>query len=365
MPLRRPIPPLHHLLALVAGCILALLSGVVAAQSQRTFVASFGDDASANCSLASPCRSFNAAIAKTNPNGEVIILDTAGYGPMTITKSLKVIGPAGVYGGISVITAGSTGVTINAGDNDIVILRGLDVSGLGGRYGIDIQNAGAVHIEKSSVSNFGNFAVDNCIRMTTAREIKLYIVDSLIRECRTGLNVQSTATTAAARPFITIDNTRFERGLNLETGSHVAIGVGGGFGLHLRDSVITGYNGGVYANMTQPAAVSSRVWITESTISNAGYSGIQTFYSGGTGGMTVGLERSSISTTTYGVLLGYGSLRLNASQIAGVTQSIVDCGTTGTVESIGNNYIGSNTDDAVGLPGGCTAIIVPTIVPVR
>lgn len=356
---RRPIPSLRHALALVAGCILALMSGLAAAQSQRTFVASYGDDASASCSLALPCRSFNAAIAKTNPNGEVIILDTAGYGPMTITKALKVIGPAGVYGGISVITAGSTGVTINAGNSDVVILRGLDVSGLGGQYGIDIQNAGAVHIEKTSVSNFGTVGNENCIRMATAREIKLYIVDSLIRECRTGLNVQSTAATAAARPFVTIDNTRFERGLNVATGAHTGIGGSGGFGVHLRGSVISGYSGGFYGNMTQPAAVTSRIWITDSTIVQAVVA-IQTVNGGGTGGMLIGLDRSAIHATTHGLLLGYGSVRMQSSNISGNTASIVNCGTTGTVESIGNNLFSSNDESLVAAPPGCTAIIVPT-----
>ena len=79
--------------------------------AQRTFVASYGSDVGPPpCSLASPCRSFNVAIGNTLAGGEVVILDTAGYGPMTINKSLKVIGPSGVYGGISVLGAGG-GIT--------------------------------------------------------------------------------------------------------------------------------------------------------------------------------------------------------------------------------------------------------------
>jgi hypothetical protein len=63
--------------------------------SQRTFVASFGADVG-TCALLAPCRSFNYAISQTNPGGEVVILDTAGYGGMTINKSIKIIGPSGV-----------------------------------------------------------------------------------------------------------------------------------------------------------------------------------------------------------------------------------------------------------------------------
>ena len=58
--------------------------------SQRTFVASFGVDVGTRALLA-PCRSFNFAISQTNPGGEVVILDTAGYGGMTINKSIKIM----------------------------------------------------------------------------------------------------------------------------------------------------------------------------------------------------------------------------------------------------------------------------------
>ena len=78
---------------------------------QRTFVASYGVDTSA-CSLASPCRSFAVAISKTNPTGEVIVLDSAGYGPVTITQSVTITAPPGVYAGITV-PASTTGIVVN------------------------------------------------------------------------------------------------------------------------------------------------------------------------------------------------------------------------------------------------------------
>src|SRR4029450_11623948 len=118
-------------LAILAATVLLVASGASFA-AQRTFVHSspLGNDANAgsNCSLTAPCRSFNTAIGVTDPGGEVVILDTAGYGSMTITKSITVIGPSGVYGGISVITPGTDGITINAGNGDTTKLRGLDVT---------------------------------------------------------------------------------------------------------------------------------------------------------------------------------------------------------------------------------------------
>ena len=92
----------RRFLLLLGASVLLTGGSALALPSQRTFVASYGSDLNPNCNLALPCRSFNAAIAQTNPGGEVVILDTAGYGPMVITKSIKIIGPSGVYGGISV-----------------------------------------------------------------------------------------------------------------------------------------------------------------------------------------------------------------------------------------------------------------------
>jgi hypothetical protein len=138
------------------ACIALLASSAAYGSAQRTFVASTGSDASPTCSLAAPCRSFNAAIVQTSLGGEVVILDTAGYGPMTINKAITVIGPSGIYGGISVLGAGAavTGVTINAPASDTVKLRGLDIVGVPGGaplplHGIDIQNAGVVYIQKN------------------------------------------------------------------------------------------------------------------------------------------------------------------------------------------------------------------------
>ena len=51
----------------VAGGVLACASAVALATAQRTFVASSGNDANAtnNCSIALPCRSFAAALGVT------------------------------------------------------------------------------------------------------------------------------------------------------------------------------------------------------------------------------------------------------------------------------------------------------------
>lgn len=57
------------------------LAGAVgpAAAVQRTFVASDGNDANA-CSLIAPCRTFQAAVNLVDSAGEVVALDSGGFG---------------------------------------------------------------------------------------------------------------------------------------------------------------------------------------------------------------------------------------------------------------------------------------------
>jgi hypothetical protein len=123
---------------------------------QRTFVAPSGSDANP-CNLASPCRTFGAAIALTDPGGEVVILDSAGYGPVTITKSVSITAPAGIYAGISAFT-GQDGVVIDGADIEVT-LRGLTINGQGGSVGVRMPQGGALTMERCTVVHMGSHAL--------------------------------------------------------------------------------------------------------------------------------------------------------------------------------------------------------------
>src|SRR2546426_7468130 len=106
----------------IAGFVLvAVLTTFPAFSAQRTFVAGSGNDANP-CTRDMPCRSFGAAIAVTSTNGEVVALDSAGYGPVTVTQSVAIVAPNGVHAGISVFSG--DGVTVNA-SGGVVVLRNL------------------------------------------------------------------------------------------------------------------------------------------------------------------------------------------------------------------------------------------------
>jgi len=132
--------------------IFALLVAPVALASQRTFVSTLGVNNPA-CSIAAPCRDFAAAIAATSPSGEVIVLDSGGYGSVTIGQAVSIIAPSGVYAGISVFAG--DGVTVAAGPADKVTLRGLSINGQGGNRGIVVGSGGEVNIEQCIVTNLG------------------------------------------------------------------------------------------------------------------------------------------------------------------------------------------------------------------
>src|SRR5215211_3086451 len=125
------------------GCIalfvLALASSSLAyaVAPQRTFVsAQQGNDANQTavppCAVTLPCRNFDAAITAVRAGGEVVALDSGGYGTVTISKAVTLTGPTGVYAAITAQTAGVSAITVTAASTDTVVLRGLTLTGLGG-----------------------------------------------------------------------------------------------------------------------------------------------------------------------------------------------------------------------------------------
>jgi Right handed beta helix region len=119
---------------------------------QRTFVsAQTGNDAN-SCGPTSPCRTFSYAVTQTAPGGEVIVLDSGGYGPFTISQSVSIVAPTGVYAGITAFSGDA--ITVSAGATDKVILRGLTLMGLGGTNGIHVVAVGNLFVEGCVIANF-------------------------------------------------------------------------------------------------------------------------------------------------------------------------------------------------------------------
>lgn len=174
-----------------------LVCGVVEAQVVRTWVASNGSDAN-SCTRALPCRNFAEAIAAVDAGGEVVALDSAGYGPVTINKSVSVIAPLGVHAAIAP-TAG-TGITVSAGR---VTLRNLYLKGNGAFYGIEIQSSGTTFVEQVTIDGFAATGIG-------VQASELFLTDSISRN-NAESGVGAAGNSALQMANITITRCRFEK----------------------------------------------------------------------------------------------------------------------------------------------------------
>jgi hypothetical protein len=296
----------------------ALLIGAVAASSalgqvQRTFVSGMGSDGNP-CSRTAPCRTFGQAISQTNAGGEVIALDSAGYGPATITKAIAITAPLGVYAGISV--SSGDGVTINAGSSDIVILRGLTVNNQGSfGNGIRFNTGGTLHLENCVVNGF-SFA--SGVFFNGAGNLR--VRDSIMRGNGAGIFVEAPVGTAAA----TIDHVR------LEGPGTDGLVVGGGATVTVSNTTASGCFTGFLA-ITRSSAPAD-----------------------------LNIENSTASSNTNGIAAGSTSTGVATVRISNST--VTDNGTglnndapTSVLLSRGNNTVEGNATNTNGTIGSYAA----------
>jgi hypothetical protein len=130
------------------------------AQATRTWVSGVGDDVNP-CSRTAPCKTFAGAISKTATNGEINCLDPAGYGAVTITKSIT-IDCEDTQG--SILAALTTGVIVNitAATDTLkqVRLRGISINGASnGVRGINFIAGSSLHLDEMFIHGFTNEGV--------------------------------------------------------------------------------------------------------------------------------------------------------------------------------------------------------------
>src|ERR1700761_8339726 len=158
------------------------------AQARRTYVSGVGDDVNP-CSRTAPCKTFAGAISKTALNGEIDCLDPAGYGVVTITKSIT-IDCSQTLG--SILHSGTNGLNIaydsfaTTDTRRTVRLRGLSFQGFDtGVIGIRITGAAnaagsAVFIEDTVIDgDFGGAGRGISDERTGGGE--LYVTNTTIR----------------------------------------------------------------------------------------------------------------------------------------------------------------------------------------
>ena len=178
------------LIVLLAVTLMGLIFVQSAHARARTFVASYGNDNNP-CTFGSPCKTFQHAVDVVDDSGEVTAIDSAGFGPINITKGVTITSPNGVEAGVVTVVGGNA-VTINATQFDAVVLRGLTIAGANSA-GIGVYTQG----------EFG----------------KLEIVDCVIRDfSNDGVFIQFPST----QSLVHISNTKIMNNAN------VGISIGGG-----------------------------------------------------------------------------------------------------------------------------------------
>lgn len=169
----------------------SLVLAAVAQALPQTYVAMSGNDANP-CSFAAPCRTFKEALTKADAGGEVIAQETGIYGVLNITKAISIIAPPGVHAEIAP-QANVTAVTIQAGPQDVVLLRNLYLSGTGVNRAVDFKAGAELHVETCVVKGFN-------VGLFLGAPGLCYIKDTTIRNVRSGIRV--TAPSGEARAFI-------------------------------------------------------------------------------------------------------------------------------------------------------------------
>jgi len=122
-----------------------------AAARDRVFVASYGNDSNP-CTFLSPCKTFQMAVDVVAVGGEVTAIDSAGFGPISITQPVTITSPDGVEAGI-VPNPDSPAISINTSGD--VFLRGLTIDGGdSGTDGVSLTNAGTLGIVHCVIRHF-------------------------------------------------------------------------------------------------------------------------------------------------------------------------------------------------------------------
>ena len=196
-------------LFVIATFVFAFAS-VAQAQATRTWVSGVGDDANP-CSRTAPCKTFAGAISKTATAGEINVLDPGGFGGVTITKSIT-ISSEGFEAGV--LVSGTNAILINAPVDAVVILRGLDIEGLGtGLNGIDILQGRTVIVEDCTIHGFraastNGFGIKDRRTQGGVDIPMLFVKNCEIRNNRVGIGA-TTASAVLLRGIV--ENTRIHR----------------------------------------------------------------------------------------------------------------------------------------------------------
>jgi hypothetical protein len=304
-----------HSIAFATTALAAVLIAAPAqAQVVQTFVSAAGSDSNNCADVTTPCLHFQNAVNATAPGGEVVALNPADYGPITINQAITINGQGWAY---VAPAAGGTAITINANSGDTVTLRGLVLDGFNSTNGTNgiVLNSGR------------RLTVTNCIMQNFS--------DAGTGSLGRGILMQPTSDTLS----FDISNTTFlSNSFAIEweppSGSPNAIGV---------IDHVKAVDGGAIGFETDNAAGGSVfAVISNSDTSNTGI-GIYADNQSSPSTITVSIKNLTAINNFEGVTAwGTSNVQLDHSVITGNTYGIINNTLPNTFYTYNNNQISQN-----------------------
>ena len=290
----------------------------------RSFVSATpaANDANA-CTLAAPCRTLARALQVTTPGGEIQILDSGGYGGLTIDRPVTIAAADGVYAGVSV--GSGDGIIANPGGTGSVTLRGLTINSTGaGVRGVVLQSGTALYIENCAISNF-----TEGIEALPASTSSLYVRDSRLLANLTGINA---GPTASGTILLEVNNSAFDRNSTaINVTQHGATGA-------IRNSTFTSNASGLVVAPLSGAV--GTIDVRRSTFDSNGGQGVVAGNTGAT--VQVSIADSNLTNNGVGITAQNGGVvHVGASTIVRNSTGI-SFGGGGQIVSFGNNRLLDN-----------------------
>ncbi len=311
----------------LVAAFLPLLIGVPAnAQATRTWISGVGDDANP-CSRTAPCKTFAGAISKTAAGGEIDVLDPGGFGAVTITKSITLASEGAGEAGI--LVSGTNGIVIEAGATDFVILRGLQIEGLGtGLSGVRFNSGGTLLIQNCSIRNFNGGAPNGFgILFAPSGASSLMVSDTTV----SNNGISSSGGSSGGGIFIQ------------------PTGTGSAKATVVRTNVFNN-SAGIRADGTQTSGTVSLTVIDSTSSSNA-LAGMVAVAPGGGGVVKMDISHSMSTNNGTGINANGAAvtMRLSNSVVTGNALG-VNIASGATLTSSGNNLIQDNASAGASIP---------------
>jgi parallel beta-helix repeat protein len=325
----------HTIAILLAAVLISALTTTQAYAVQRTHVsAAIGDDinTAANCTPVAPCRTFQAAMKVTDSNGEVVVLDSGDYGAVTITQSVALIAPKGVYGGISVF-ANANGVTIDkSGIN--VVLRGLTINGQGGDTGIFMSRNSKLTVENCVISNL----LESGIFVTGAAVVR--VTNTTIRDNGNGIALFDVAHGTITRSTISGNG---NGGILLNR-----LDGGGKTTVDIADSTIDGNNGSGISGSSFQAGEVIKISVRDSRVTrNTDFGLVVSSVNGAAANLSASNNIVSNNSSGIGAFNASAKIWVSGNTVSdNIIVGLKNGG--GTFSSAGNNAVRNNGTDTSG-----------------